>query len=156
MTFFSETKSGIARNAPAAQEVDITDAPRAEPAGEAADSVSPGTARGAASGVDMPVPSPNIANKRRHVPEQRQPDPVKVSKWVFLCFPPLRSGLTEYEHQPIHDVDNDTQLFEAMQSKYKAKRGRSRFFRLEGLKEIKFIQVNLSLHPYVKMALTYK
>ena len=127
------------------EEVDITEALRAEPTEEAAGSSEAAPNQGKASGAVYPKLPPKPANRRRGAPKQQEYRDDKISRWIFLCFPPVRDpGLTGYVHQSIDDVDNDTELFEAMQRKYREKRGAARFFKLEGVREIKFIQVNLT------------
>ena len=140
---------GVTKFGDGQQEADITEAPRAESAEEARGSSEAGQDQGNTSGAKPAKPPPKPANRRRGAPKQKDYRDDKILRWIFLCFPPVRDlGLTGYVHQSVDDIDNDTELFEAMQRTYREKRGSARFFKLEGVREIKFIQVTLpSLFP---------
>lgn len=127
------------------QEADITDTPRTEASEDTASSSAAVASQGQASGTESQSPPSKPLIRRRGALRQQEYRDDRVLRWIFLCFPPVRDlGLTEYVQQSIKDVTNDTELFEAMQREYRMKRGSTRFFRLEGVKEIKFIQVTPS------------
>ncbi|MCJ1435834.1 hypothetical protein MMC27_005210 [Xylographa pallens] len=146
MTMFAGPQiEAVTEFASGQQEADITEALRAKPTEEATGSSEAAHDQGKAFGAKPPRAPFKPAKRRRGAPKQKEHRDDRISRWIFLCFPPVRDlGLTRYVHQSIDDVDNDTELFEAMQRKYRENRGSARFLRLEGVREIKFIQFLLA------------
>ncbi|MCJ1416072.1 hypothetical protein MMC32_002407 [Xylographa parallela] len=132
------------------QEADITEALRANPTEEATGSSDAAQDQGNDFGAKSPRAPVESAKRRRGAPKQKEYRDDKISRWILLCFPPVRDlGLTGYVHESIDDVENDTELFQAMQRIYRETRGSARFFRLEGVREIKFIQFLLAANDNI-------